>query len=110
MHRVRALGRDLDELESDLAIGEPVALRTSKLRGQACLSGASRPQHGQKTGVRQNAAQLTHFFLASDEAGRAQGDTSGSAHDPQFWSGGQVMARTERPRNPTYGSVAATRT
>jgi len=58
---------DLDELDRDLAIGEPVGLRPSKLRSQPRLSGASRPQHGQKTGVSEQAAQLTHFLLASDE-------------------------------------------
>ena len=73
---------DLDELDRDLAIGEPVALRPSKLRGQARLSSASRPQHGQKTGVSQQAAKLTHFLPASDEAGKPQGDTSGSPHNP----------------------------
>src|SRR6267142_4134432 len=75
---------DLDELDRDLAIGEPVALRPSKLRGQARLSGAPRPQHGQKTGVSQQAAQLTHFPLASDEVGKPQGDASGSAHHPSI--------------------------
>jgi len=75
---------DLDELDCDLAIGEPVALRASKLRSQARLSGASRSQHGQKAGVSQEAAKLTHFLLASDEAGKAQGDGGGSAHDSQF--------------------------
>ncbi len=60
---------DLHELDRDLAICEPVALRPSKLSSQARLSSASRPKHGQKTGVNQQAAQLTHFLFASDEAG-----------------------------------------
>src|SRR3989442_8128446 len=76
---------DLEELDRDLAFGEPMSLRSSKLRGQAGLSGASRPQDGQKTGVSQQAAQLTHFLLASDEAGKPQGGTSWRAHGPQFW-------------------------
>src|SRR5438128_10832632 len=78
----------LDELDRDLAISEPVALRPSKLRSQARLSGASWPHHGQKTGVNQQSAQLTHFLFASDEAGKPQGDISGIRHHPQFWSGG----------------------
>jgi hypothetical protein len=85
---------NLDELDRDLAVGEPVALRTSKLRGQARLSGASRPQHGQKTGVSQQAAQLTHFLPASDEAGKPQWDNGGSAH--HLNSGPEVVFRRLR--------------
>ncbi len=85
---------DLDELDRDLAIGEPMALRASKLRGQARLSGASRPQHGQKAGVSQQAAQLTHFLPASDEAGKSHWDNGGSAHNLN--SGPEVVFRRLR--------------
>src|ERR1700693_1304183 len=102
---------DLDELDRDLAIGESVALRPSKLRGQAGLSGASRPQHGQKTGVSQKAAQLTDFLLASDEGGKPQRDTSGSAHGPQFSPRGRLeLVRVHRcpPRSRSVSPAAIT--
>src|SRR5712692_7620695 len=91
---------DLDELDHDLAIGEPMALHPSKLGGQARLSGASRPQDGQKTGVSQKAAQLAHFLLPSDEVGEPPGDTSGSAHHVPILVRGYVPAGTTVIRTP----------
>ena len=85
---------DLHELDRDLAIGEPVALCASKLRGHARLSRATWPQYGQKTGVRHQAAQLAHFLLAADEAGKPQRGPSWSAHDPN--SGPEIAFRRIR--------------
>src|SRR5256885_4159030 len=75
---------DLDELDRDWAIGEPVTLRPSKLRGQARFSGASRPQDGEKTGMSQQTPQFTHFLLASDEGGKPHGETRGERSRPSI--------------------------